>query len=149
MRQKYIIYSIAVCVLLATVAVRFFYDSDDKHNEMTSVSDSVRYALTRSSGCNSSSGLSSSFEVVDVTTIRFYIENNADFDIQLKLQKQDGKTWQDSDVNGSSSMTVNANSHKLIESTGATYSEGTYRFSATGSRGGNYNYLVTMREFDN
>lgn len=151
--KKSIISSIMVCALLTSfLPAQAVY----KPNETVSSENDITVSgLVHSSGCNSSSGRSSEFEVSDTTTTRFYIENNADFDITIKLQKakehrwNNSNKWSDSNMNGETSVTVKANAHKLIESNGAAYSKGTYRFSATGSRGGNYDYLVTMREFDN
>ncbi len=148
--KKFVISSILVCALLVcSLLAQAVYKPTEKSNETVSRNDITTFELTRSSGCNDSSGISGAFEVSDTTTTRFYIENHADFDITIKLQKEKGRKWNDSNMNGELSVTVKANSHKLIESNGATYSKGTYRFSATGSMGDDYDYLVKMREFDN
>lgn len=148
MKKQMILFTITICILLA-VSILTLYKPTEKPNEMFSSNGTTTTEPTWSSGCNSSSGISSTFDISDSTTIRFYIENNADFDITMKLQKARGSKWNDSNMNEESTVTVKANSHKLIESDGTTYSKNTYRFSATGSRGGNYDYLVTMRELDN
>ncbi len=148
--KKFVICSILACALLVCALLAQAVSPPTEPPTETPVPNEITpFSLTRNSGCNDSSGISSAFDVSDATTTRFYIENRADFDITIKLQKEKDHKWNDSNMNGETSVTVKANAHKLIESNGATYENGTYRFSATGSIGDNYDYLVTMREFDN
>ena len=78
----------ACALLSSSLLAQAVYKPTEKPNETISSNDIITFELTRSSDCNDSSGVSGEFEVYGTTTTRFYIENNADFDITIKLQKR-------------------------------------------------------------
>lgn len=152
MKKKMIACAVMACALAANmVAPAMAVSCSEPHTATHQVADNeiAPYQALVTRSCTDANGNTSDFDVPTSTRIRFYIENNADFDISVKLQKRTltGK-WEDVDMNGKSSASVKAGGHKEIDTDQSKYKKGTYRFSATGSKGGDYDYKVTMREFE-
>lgn len=139
---------ICICVLMAAV---IFLTADLHTNEKRNLDllkDSVSIDASKILTCTSADGGTSEFYLLDAAALSFDAENQADFEVELTLQKRDWRgTWHDADINGESSLIVPKSGEKAVEK-GETYTKGTYRFQATGSNGPSYDYAVTVRAAD-
>lgn len=139
---------ICICVLMAAVILLTAGLHTNEKGNLDLLEDSVSIDASKILTCTSADGGTSEFYLLDAAALSFDAANQANFEVELTLQKRDWRgTWRDTDINGESSLIVPKSGEKAAEK-GETYTKGTYRFQATGSNGPSYDYAVTVRAAD-
>ena len=144
-RRKIVLGVGILCLLCAAVFWMSFHRSPDSCTDLNLLEDGVGAAAAVTLTCNSDSGNTGEFYLNDAAALSFYAENQADFEVEITLQKRDWRgEWCDIDINGEDGLIVSENGKQTIESGKNFYGKGTYCFKGTGSKGPSYDYAVTV-----
>ena len=146
MKRRKIVLGMGVfCLLCAAVFWTSLHRSPDLRTDLDLLKDSVSADASKTLTCTSADGGTSEFYLTEDALLSFYAENQADFEVEITLQKRDWHgRWCDTVIDGADGLTVSENGKKTVETGESFYHKGTYRFRGTGSKGPSYDYAVTV-----
>ena len=98
--------------------------------------------------CISANGGTSEFSISNSTKFCLLAKNNADFGIEIEMQKRDlFGNWKDIDIHNENLINISDKNEIKIDN--LELNKGTYKFQAHGSYGDNYNYDIKLSLIDN